>query len=119
MIPRFQCNLCLQNRRNAADTIRGIRNAARLLFTYSVGGMLQLQVENSLALQQPAQPAWSNSTEPLNGGWPAYEFSDGSAAAANILRKANGEPSVQVSSRSIADTPNQGTAGVQDAVNGD
>jgi hypothetical protein len=118
MIPRFQCNLCLQTRRNAADTIRGIRNAARLLFTYSVGGMLQLQVENSIALQQPAQPAWSNSTEPLNGGWPAYEFSDGSTGAANILRKANGEPSVQVSSRSIADTPNQVTVEFQDAFNG-
>ena len=118
MIPRFQCNLCLQNRRNAADTIRGIRNAARLLFTYSVGGLLQLQVENSIALQQPTQPAWTNSTEPLNGGWPAYEFSDGSTGVANILRKANGEPSVQVSSRSIADTPNQVTVEFQDAFNG-
>jgi len=117
-ISRFQCNLCLQNRRNAADTIRGIRNSARLLFTYNVGGMLQLQVENSLALQQPAQQAWSNSTEPLNGGWPAYEFSDGSTGAANILRKANGEPSVRVSSRSIADTPNQVTVEFQDAFNG-
>jgi hypothetical protein len=118
MIPRFQCNLCLQNRRNAADTIRGIRNSARLLFTYSVGGLLQLQVENSIALQQPAQPACSNSTEPLNGGWPAYEFSDGSTGTANILRKANGEPSVQMSSRSIADTPNQVTVEFQDAFNG-
>ena len=118
MIPRFQCNFCLQRRRNAADTIRGIRNAARLLFTYSVGGTLQLQVENAIALQQPVQPAWSNSTEPLNGGWPAYEFSDGSTGAANILRKANGEPSVQVSSRSIADTPNQVTVEFQDAFNG-
>jgi len=117
MIPRFQCNFCLQRRRNAADTIRGIRNAARLLFTYSVGGMLQLQVENSIALQQPEQQAWSNSTEPLNGGWPAYEFSDGSTGTANILRKANGEPSVQVSSRSIADTPNQVTVEFQDAFN--
>jgi len=118
MIPRFQCNLCLQTRRNAADTIRGIRNAARLLFTYSVGGLLQLQVENSIALQQPTQQAWTNSTEPLNGGWPAYEFSDGSTGTANILRKANGEPSVQVSSRSIADTPNQVTVEFQDAFNG-
>jgi hypothetical protein len=118
MIPRFQCNLCLQSRRNAADTIRGIRNAARLLFTYSVGGMLQLQVENSIALQQPALAAWSNSTEPLNGGWPAYEFSDGSTGTANILRKANGEPSVQMSSRSIADTPNQVAVEFQDAFNG-
>jgi hypothetical protein len=118
LIPRFQCNLCLQWRRNAADTIRGIRNAARLLFTYSVGGLLQLQVENSIALQQPLLPAWSNSTEPLNGGWPAYEFSDGSTGVANILRKANGEPSVQVFSRSIADTPNQVTVEFQDAFNG-
>jgi hypothetical protein len=118
MIPRFQCNLCLQSRRNAADTIRGIRNAARLLFTYSVGGLLQLQVENAIALQQPTLPAWSNSTEPLNGGWPAYEFSDGSTGIANILRKANGEPSVKMSSRSIADTPNQVTVEFQDAFNG-
>src|SRR5580658_9747692 len=118
MIPRFQCNLCLQWRRNAADTIRGIRNAARLLFTYSVGGLLQLTVENSIALQQPTLPAWSNSTEPLNGGWPAYEFSDGSTGTANILRKATGEPSVQVFSRSIADTPNQVTVEFQDAFNG-
>ncbi len=117
MIPRFQCNLCLQSRRNAADTIRGIRNASRLLFTYSMSGLLQLQVENSIALQQPTQPAWSNSTEPLNGGWPAYEFSDGSTGTANILRKSNGEPSVQVSSRSIADTPNQVTIEFQDAFN--
>jgi len=118
MIPRFQCNLCLQSRRNAADTIRGIRNGSRLLFTYSVGGLLQLQVENSIALQQPAQQAWTNSTEPLNGGWPAYEFNDGSTGTANILRKANGGPSVQMSSRSIADTPNQVTVEFQDAFNG-
>ena len=118
MIPRFQCNLCLQSRRNAADTIRGIRNAARLLFTYSIGGMLQLQVENSIALQQPVPPAGTNCTEPLNGGWPAYEFSDGSVGTANILRRANGESSVQMSSRSIADTPNQVTVEFQDAFNG-
>ncbi|HUO27571.1 MAG TPA: phage tail protein [Bryobacteraceae bacterium] len=118
MIPRFQCNLCLQDRRNAADTIRGIRNTARLLFTYSMTGLLQLQVENTIALQQPSLPAGSNSTEPLSGGWPAYEFSDGSTGTANILRKTNGEPSVQISSRSIADTPNQVTVEFQDAFNG-
>lgn len=116
-VPRFQSNLCLQRRRNAADVIRGVRNAARLLFTYSVGGLLQLQVENTIALQQPAPEACSNSTEALDGGWPAYEFSDGSDGAANILRRANGEPSVQVSSRSIADTPNQATVEFQDAFN--
>ena len=117
MIPRFQCNVCLEYRRNAGDTIRGIRNGSRLLFTYSMSGLLQLQVENSIALQQPSVPAWSNSTEPLNGGWPYYEFNDGSTGTANILREANGEPSVRVSSRSIADTPNQVTVEFQDAFN--
>ena len=118
MIPRYQCNLYLQNRRNAADVIRGIRNGNRLLFTYGAGGMLQLQVENTIALQQSTKPAWTNSTEPLAGGWPAYEFSDGSTGAANILRKPNGEASVQVSCRNIADTPNQVTVEFQDAFNG-
>jgi hypothetical protein len=117
MIPRFQCNLCLQWRRNAGDLIRGIRNSSRLLLTYSMTGLLQLQVENSIALQQPAQVAWSNSTEPLNGGWPYYEFNDGSTGTANILRKPNGEPTVKVTSRSIADTPNQVTIEFQDAFN--
>lgn len=117
MIPRFQCNLCVQHRRSAGDLIRGVRNGSRLLFTYSMSGLLQLQVENSIALQQPAQAAWSNSTEPLNGGWPSYEFSDGSTGTANILRKANGQPSVQMTSRSIADTPNQVTVEFQDAFN--
>lgn len=114
---RFQCNLFLQKRRNAGDLIRGIRNAARLLFTYSVGGLLQVEVENTLALQQPSKPPGSNSTEQLNGGWPAYEFSDGAAGISNILRKANGEPTVQVWSRSIAETPNQVTVEFQDALN--
>ena len=63
------------------------------------------------------RPACSNSTEPLDGGWPCYEFSDGSTGAANIVRKASGEPSIQVSSRSIADTPNQVTVEFQDAFN--
>jgi hypothetical protein len=116
-VARFQCNLFLQKRRNAGDLIRGIRNAARLLFTYGIGGLLRLQVENSLALQQPTKPAWSNSTETLHGGWPAYEFGDGSAGVSNILRKANGEPSVRLSARSIADTPNQVTVEFQDAFN--
>lgn len=116
-VPRFACNVFLQKRRNAGDLIRGIRNASRLLFTYGPGGLLRLQVENSIALQQPTKPAWSNSTETLNGGWPAYEFSDGSLGVSNILRKANSEPSVLLSSRSIADTPNQVTVEFQDAFN--
>lgn len=117
-ISRFQINLVLQNKRSAGDVVRGIRNAARLYLTYGPGGILQLEVENTIALQQPTQMAWSNSTEELNGGWPSYEFGDGTNGLSGILRQANGEPSVIVSSRSIADTPNNFTVEFQDSLNG-
>ncbi len=117
-IPRFQCNLVLQKRRSAGDLIRGIRNAARLFLTYGPGGILQLQVENTIALQQPAQLAWSNSTQPLNGGWPSYEFGDGSNGTSGILRRQNGDPSVTVTRRPIADTPNSYNVEYQDSLNG-
>jgi len=117
-ISRFQCNLVLQSRRSGGDVVRGIRNTARLYLTYGPGGVLQLRTENSIAFQQPAKPANSNSTEPLNGGWPSYEFGDGSNGFSGILRKQSGEPSVVVSSRSIADTPNLMTVEFQDALNG-
>jgi hypothetical protein len=116
-IPRFGCNLVLQKRRSAGDVIRGIRNASRLYLTYGPGGVLQVNVENAMVLQQPAQNPWSNSTESLNAGWPAYEFGDGTTGASGILRKSTGEPTVVVSSRSIADTPNSLSIDFQDALN--
>jgi len=117
-IPRFACNVVLQNRRSAGDVIRGIRNASRLYLTYGPGGVLQINVENSLALQQPTESEWSNSTETLNGGWPAYEFGDGTTGVSGLLRKATGEASVVVSARSIADTPNSLSIDYQDSLNG-
>jgi hypothetical protein len=117
-LSRFQCNLVLQSRRSGGDVVRGIRNTARLYLTYGPGGLLQLRTENSIALQQPTRPANSNSTETLNGGWPSYEFGDGSTGVSGILRRQNGEPSVVVSSRSIADTPNEITVEFQDSLNG-
>ncbi len=117
-ISRFQCNVAIQKRKSAGDVIRGIRNAARLYLTYGANGLLQLEVENTAALQQPSLPAWSNSTQTLNSGWPSYEFGDGSNGFSGILRRQNGEPSITVSSRSIADTPNCYTVEFQDALNG-
>jgi hypothetical protein len=117
-LPRFQCNLVLQKRRSAGDLVRGIRNGARLFLTYGPGGVLQLQVENTIALQQPAQLPWSNSTAPLNGGWPSYEFGDGSNGISGIMRRQNGDPSVTVTSRPIADTPNSYNVEYQDSLNG-
>ena len=116
-ISRFQCNLILQTRRTAADAIRGIRNGSRLYLTYGPGGLLQLRVENTLALQQPAQLASSNSIVVLNGGWPAYEFGDGSSGTTGLLRKTNGEPNLRLYSRSMADTPNSFAVEFQDSFN--
>lgn len=111
-LPRFQCNLVVQNRRSAGDLVRGVRNAARLLLSYRAGGMLEVRVESSIAMEQPVKPAWSNSTIELNGGWPSYEFGE-----REILRRSNLEPSVRVFSRSLADTPNRYTVEFQDALN--
>lgn len=118
LIPRFGCNLVLQKRRSAGDVIRGIRNSARLYLTYGNGGLLQLRVENTLALQQPVKLDWSNSSEVLNGGWPSYEFGDGSSSVSGMLRKDSGEPNVRVWSRSITDSPNRYTVEFQDELNG-
>ncbi|MCB1019446.1 MAG: hypothetical protein KDC27_05935, partial [Acidobacteria bacterium] len=71
-IERFRCNLALQDRRTAADVVRGVRNNARLQLNYRNDGKLAVYVENSLLLQQPAKPEGSNAATTLNGGWPAY-----------------------------------------------
>lgn len=115
---RFECNLAVTKRRSAADLARGIRNTARLLLAYGGSGLLRLQVENTLALEQPVKPEWSNAAEPVNGGWPAYCFGDGTDGTSGILRRASGEPSIRVWSRSMADTPNRFSVEFQDAFNG-
>jgi hypothetical protein len=117
-LPRFQCNLFLQNKRSAGDVVRGIRNCARMYLTYGQNGTLQAKIENTIALESPTQPAWSNSDELLNGGWPSYEFGDGSSGFSGLMRKANGTSSVVVTARSIADTPNCMSVEFQDSLNG-
>ena len=116
-LPRFECNLVLQKRKAAGDVVRGVRNSARLLLTYGDAGKLKLRMENALALEQPSKPAWSNASEVLDGGWPSYEFGDGSNGISGILRKDTGEPSVRMFSRSTADTPNRLTVEFQDSLN--
>jgi hypothetical protein len=116
-LPRFQCNLVLQNRRSAADVIRGIRNSARLLLTYAADGRLQVRVENAIAGEQPQKPVWSNAKQALNGGWASYEFGDGSNGFSGILRRNNNESSVRVWARSLADTTNRFSVEFQDGLN--
>jgi hypothetical protein len=116
-IPRFQCNLVVSKRRSAADLIRGIRNGSGLYLCYGLDGLLQLNAESSIAVQQAAKPEGSNSIEMLNGGWPAYEFGDGSSGFSDILRGPHDEPAIRLTSRSTADTPNRYTVEFQDQFN--
>jgi hypothetical protein len=116
-LARFGCNLVLQTRRSAGDLVRGIRNSARLLLSYGSEGKLQLRVEDSIAHEAATKPDWSNASEQLNGGWPSYEFGDGSNGTSGILRRQNGEPSVRLFSRSVAETPNRYGVEFQDALN--
>ncbi|MEO8049698.1 MAG: phage tail protein [Acidobacteriota bacterium] len=115
--PRFQCNLVLAKRWSAAEVVKGIRNGSGLMLGYGQSGLLRLRVENTLALQQPALPDGSNSTDALDGGWPAYEFSDGSAAFSGIVRKANGDPAIRLWAPNGADVANRLTVEFQDEFN--
>jgi hypothetical protein len=115
-IPRFQCNLLLTEKRSAGDIVRGIRTGSGLYLTFSPAGLLQVTLEDTIANQQPSQISGSNSTEPLNSGWPAYEFGD-SALISGIVRTGNGQSSFTTSARSSADTPNMYTIEFQDEFN--
>ncbi len=117
-VPRGRCNLVLQKRRSAADVVRGIRNGSGLYLTVGSEGLLQLRAEGTLYGQQSEKPEGSNATERLNGGWPAYEFGDGSNGFSGILRADNGASSVRVWSKSNADSPNRYSGEFQDEFNG-
>ena len=117
LTPRFECNLVLQNRKSAAEVVKGIRMGSSLMLTFGNSGMLTLRIENTLALQQPSLPDGSNSTNQLNGGWPAYEFSDGSATFSGILRKPNEDAWIRLYSKSGADVANRLTTEFQDEYN--
>jgi hypothetical protein len=114
---RYQCNLVVRTRQSAAELVRGIRAGSALLLNYGRDGRLELRVESSLAVQHPVKPPGSNSVEALNGGWPAYEFSDGSAGFSGILRKPDGEPAIRLYARTAAETPNRFTVEFQDEHN--
>jgi hypothetical protein len=116
-IPRYQCNLVVRRRRSAADLVRGIRNGAGVILVPGADGRIVLRPESSLAAQQSEKPATTNSPEALNGGWPAYEFSDGSATYSGLLRKPSGEPHIRFWSRSTSETPNRLTVEFQDEFN--
>ncbi|MBC7925552.1 MAG: hypothetical protein H7039_07835, partial [Bryobacteraceae bacterium] len=116
-IPRFACNVVLRKRRSAAEVVRGVRTAAGLYLSYGAGGLLHLNAESTMAIQQSERSESSNSSEELNGGWPAFEFGDGASPFSDILRKDNGEPSLRLWCRGTAESPNRFSVEFQDEFN--
>jgi putative tail protein len=116
-VPRYQCNLVLTRRQSAAAVVRGIRVAASLMLRYGPTGLLELLPEAAIARQQPSLPDGGNSVEPLNDGWPAYEFSDGAGPFSGIVRTVKGNSSLRLSSRSVAETSNRLSVEFQDESN--
>ncbi|MDQ2843309.1 MAG: hypothetical protein M3Y72_20180, partial [Acidobacteriota bacterium] len=85
-VPRYGCNLILTKRQSAASVVRGIRVATSLMLRYGATGLLELLPETTIAGQQASLPDGSNSTDAIDGGWSAYEFSDSSAPYSGIAR---------------------------------
>ncbi len=116
-IPRYQCNLFITKRQSVATVVRGIRVASSLMLRYGSTGLLELLPESTLASQQPSLPDGSNSMEPLDDGWPSYEFSDGSGPFSGIMRDSKGSSTVRLTSRSITECSNRLTVEFQDDSN--
>ncbi len=115
--PRFQCNLVISQRKSAAEIVRGIRAASALMLTFNGDGRVSVSIEGTLEQQQGSKPPASNSSEPLNGGWPAYEFGDGTNATTGILRGPAGETLLRMWSRPGSESANRLGVEFQNAFN--
>ncbi len=115
--PRYSCNLIMTKRQSAAVVVRGIRVASSLMLRYGVSGLLELLPETTLANQQSSLPDGSNSVEPLNSGWPVYEFSDASGQFSGIARDPKGKSTVILTANTVAETSNCLNVEFQDEFN--
>lgn len=116
-LPRFECNLALTQRRSAAEIVRGIRTSSALMLTFDSSGRLELTPEAGLRVQQGEPRESSNAIEPLDGGWPSYEFGDGLNGTGAILRDSSGEPRIRLWSKGTGESPNRISVEFQNALN--
>lgn len=116
-ITRHSCNAALTEKSSVGEVLRGLRGACGLSLSYAASGKLRLSPEGTLARQQAVKPEGSNAISPLNAGWPAYEFGDGSNGYGSIARARNGAASIRLWCRDASDTPNRITLAFQDEFN--
>lgn len=117
LAPRSECNVLLRSKRAVAEIIRGIQIGSEISLRCNKDGKLQALVESALAEQHPDLPSGSNASTPLNGGWPAYEFGDGTGGSFGILLTPRGEPTLRLFSRSHAETANRVVVEFVDPIN--
>lgn len=113
-VPRFELNLTLTERKSLSEILRGVRLSTGLTVSLSGTGRLALQMESGIARQHPEKRATSNAESDLAGGWPAYEFGDGTAGRSGVLVR-DGRSTLRIWRRSGNETPNRLSVELQDA----
>jgi hypothetical protein len=116
-VPRAECNLALLRRRPAPELLNGIQQGAGLHLRYNFAGQIECAAESTLAWQQAEKPEGSNAAGPIAGGWPAYEFGDGTEGRGGIVLDEAGVPSIRLWSQAAVDTPNRVSVEFQDSLN--
>jgi hypothetical protein len=106
-ITRRSCNLVLEDPRSVNEIVRGISVASGLYLRHSPDGKLGIGLEGTLVSQHSALPLGSNCRSPIGGGYPAYEFGDGTNGFGGIARRANGQPSFRRWSNPSAELANK------------
>ncbi len=114
---RATFNHAVLGRKPAIDIIRGLRQGAELLLRLNERGQIGVIVEGSIGDQQPIQSAHTNSTSPLNGGWPSFEANDGSTGGCTILANKDGDIDLRLFCQPTSQTPNRLTIEYQDSRN--
>ncbi|MEP7361801.1 MAG: phage tail protein [Acidobacteriota bacterium] len=115
--PRSECNVLLRSKRSVSEIMRGIQIGSEISLRCNQSGKFEAFVECALSAQHPELPPGSTAVVPLNGGWPAYEFGDGSDGSFGILLTQRGEPTLRLFSRSHAETANRVTVEFIDPIN--
>jgi hypothetical protein len=117
-IPTYEVSLALTDRRSLHEVVRGIRTASGLMVSLNGEGRLAVRVAAALGAQQPDRLPGSNAAQQLAGGWPAYEFGDGTDGTTGILRRDSGESTFRLTARAASETPTRLTAEYQDSLGG-
>ncbi len=113
--PRFEVNVALTRRRSLSEIVRGIRTAAALMITLDPAGRISVRPETTLQREEPQKRPSSNAKTPIHGGWPAYEFGDGSDGITGILRRNGRESTFRIFRRSAGEVANRLTVEFADA----